>query len=124
VSGTLGWAIVCMMTALVSYTVAIWSERLGGRLRTWHAAVLWVGLATDLTGTGLMIRLAGGFHLSLHTTSGFVGLLLIALQTVWATRVVLAADELAHRRFHRYAVFVWLLWLVPFVSGVLLARGS
>jgi hypothetical protein len=34
---------------------------------------------------------------------------------VWATFVIARKDEGAIVKFHRFSVFVWLVWLVPVV---------
>ena len=42
-------AVVCMLSALTLYTVAIWAERFAGRLKPWHLVLFWLGLIFDTT---------------------------------------------------------------------------
>lgn len=111
-------AMLLMVLALTCYTIGVWGEWLARRLRPWHAMMFWAGFAADTSGTELMRRLAGGFTPSLHTATGLVALLLMLGHAVWATRVLRRRDEEALRAFHRISVVVWAVWLIPFVSGM------
>lgn len=46
--------------ALVFYSIGVWSERLSGRLKSWHLVFFWLGLTCDTVGTGMMFDMAGG----------------------------------------------------------------
>lgn len=39
---------------------------------------------------------------------------------VWATVVVVKGSPAARTRFHRLSMGVWLVWLVPYVCGMLI----
>ena len=114
-------AALLMAGALVFYSTGVWGARLGARLRPWHLALFWLGCACDSAGTELMGRLAGGMRPSFHGVTGALALALMLAHAVWATAVVLRRDERALRTFHRISIGVWSAWLVPFVSGMLLA---
>lgn len=109
-----------MTAALVFYSVGVWGERLAARLQPRHAVLFWLGFLSDTTGTELMRRLAGGFHLSLHAATGALALLLMFGHTLWATAVLLRHDERTRLTFHRVSLAVWAAWLVPFTTGMLL----
>lgn len=119
-SGLLLWATRFIVSALVLYTVAVWSEWFAGRLKGWHLALFWTGLAADTVGTSLMKKIAGGVILNFHGATGLAALLLMTLHTVWATVVLIRRDERALEGFHKFSLLVWLLWLVPFVTGVVI----
>lgn len=117
-------AIVLITSALVCYTIAVWSQWLAGRLSAWHVVFFWLGLACDASGTYLMIRMAGGgLVLNLHTVTGAVAFVLMAIQTLWATRVWRRREESGLTRFRRASLLVWVLWLIPFSTGAFLAMG-
>ncbi len=116
-------AIGLMVTALTLYTTGVWAVVLGRRLQPWHAALFWLGLLSDAAGTELMRRMAGGFRWNLHTATGVTALLLMAIHAAWATATLIRGDEALRRRFHRISLTVWLVWLVPFVTGLLLGRA-
>ncbi len=118
---TLRFALFFIVLALVLYTVGVWSERLTGRLKSRHLVVMWAGLVADVVATALMASLAGGFHLSLHSFAGVLGILLMAFQTVWGTTALARRDEVALARFHRMGIYIWMIWLVAFVSGAILS---
>jgi uncharacterized repeat protein (TIGR03987 family) len=110
-----------MLLALVAYSTGVWAERLAGELRPWHLTAFWVGLASDTWGTDQMFHLAAGWHLSLHAVTGAIALALMAVHAVWALVVILHQGPEARARFHRISVTVWAIWLVPFVTGALIA---
>ena len=63
-------AIFSMIAALACYSVGVWSEKLTGRLKTWHTAFFWVGFIFDTTGTTLMADIAGKMDFDLHGVTG------------------------------------------------------
>jgi uncharacterized repeat protein (TIGR03987 family) len=65
-----------------------------------------------------MRRIVGGLQFNAHGVTGAAALLLMFAHAVWATVVLVRADQRAIAAFHRVSVFVWAVWLIPFVSGV------
>ncbi|HUX38406.1 MAG TPA: HsmA family protein [Rectinemataceae bacterium] len=123
-SPTLIIAISFIFAALAFYTVGVWAERIGGRLRWWHALVFWLGLVCDSTGTGAMAVLAGGmFQSTIHGITGMTAIVLMLFHAIWATIVLARRDEKAIRSFHRFSIFVWLVWLVPMIGGAVLGSS-
>jgi uncharacterized repeat protein (TIGR03987 family) len=112
---------ILMFVALAGYSIGVWSQRIGGRLRAWHLVFFWIGLASDISGTAMMVAIRGLF-LSAHVATGLTALLLMLIHTVWATVVVSRKDEKAIVNFHKFSVFVWVVWLIPFFSGFVMAR--
>jgi uncharacterized repeat protein (TIGR03987 family) len=82
--------------------------------------MFWLGLACDSAGTDLMWRVAGRFTFGLHAVTGATALLLMFGHAAWATVVLARRNEQAILTFHRVSVIVWTIWLVPFISGMLL----
>jgi len=111
-----------MVAAFTLYTVGVWTVVFTRHLRPWHAGLFWAGFVLDSTGTELMRRLAGGLHWSLHTATGAAALFLMLAHAVWATVVLIRRDPQALRTFHRISLTVWTIWLIPFVSGLILGR--
>ena len=112
--------------ALVFYTIGVWSERIQGRLRPWHLAFFWIGLACDTAGTEMMFRMAGGLTFDFHGITGATALFLMLVHAVWASAVLLRKDERAIVGFHRFSIVVWAIWLVPMFSPMIwgLARSA
>lgn len=117
------WSLILIVLALVFYSIGVWSERLAGRLKPWHLAFFWGGLVFDTTGTGIMMEMAGGLSADMHGLTGVTAILLMLIHAVWASVVLWRRDERWITRFHRFSVFVWLVWLVPFVNGFFLPMG-
>jgi TIGR03987 family protein len=114
----LAFAVVFITMALVFYTVGVWAEKIGGRLKVWHAVVFWLGFVCDTIGTGTMSRIAGGFVLNFHGLSGMLAIVLMLVHAIWATIVLARKDEAMILKFHRFSVFVWAVWLIPMASGM------
>jgi uncharacterized repeat protein (TIGR03987 family) len=58
--------------------------------------------------------------LTIHATSGLLAIILMLIHAVWATIVLVRQDEHMIRNFHRFSVAVWLIWLVPYFSPMVL----
>jgi uncharacterized repeat protein (TIGR03987 family) len=119
-----GSATAVITAALVFYTIGVWAERLQGRLKPWHLAFFWVGLACDTIGTGMMFDYVGGMAFDVHGISGLVAIVLMAIHAVWATVVLMRRDEQWIVKFHRFSLFVWLIWLIPYFSPMFFAMAT
>jgi uncharacterized repeat protein (TIGR03987 family) len=109
-------AVIIINLALLFYSIGVWSERLQGRLKTWHTAFFWLGLVCDTWGTGMMFDFVGGMSFDIHGISGLLAIILMLIHAIWATIVLVRRDEKMIVRFHRFSIFVWLVWLIPYFS--------
>ncbi len=119
-------AAVLITLALVAYSIGVWAEHFARWLKGWHVAAFWTGFAFDTSGTLAMELIRPGFDwASLHTITGQIALWLMFAHAIWATRVV-RTDETGEvrRRFHRYSLVVWAIWLVPYIGGMMLGMRS
>ena len=116
-------SIVLITLALVFYSIGVWSERIARYLKGWHVAAFWTGLLFDLSGTLAMHLLAqGAFDITKpHTLTGQIALWLMLIHAAWATAVVRRGTTEARTNFHRYSLLVWLVWLIPYFGGMVLA---
>lgn len=118
-------AVLLITLALIAYSVGVWAERLTRYLKGWHVASFWTGLAFDISGTLAMDLLEPGFDWSsAHTITGQIALWLMFAHAVWATRVVRSGTEGSKTRFHRFSLVVWMIWLVPYIGGMILGMSS
>ena len=108
---------VLISLALIFYSIGVWSERLAGRLKGWHLIFFWCGLVFDTTGTGIMFEMAGGIGTDIHSVTGVVAIVLMLIHAIWATAVLASKNESAITRFHHFSVFVWSVWLIPYLTG-------
>jgi uncharacterized repeat protein (TIGR03987 family) len=113
------FAIITISLALVFYTIGVWSEKLQGVLKKWHLVIFWIGLIFDTTGTTTMSLIAGsGFHLNFHSITGALAIILMLFHAAWATVVLVKNNEKSKANFHKLSIVVWIIWLVPFLSGL------
>lgn len=119
-------AIVIITFALVFYTIGVWSERIQGTLKWWHAAAFAAGLVCDVTGTFLMSRIAAestagssGVFDTIMIWTGGLAVILMAIHLVWAIIVLIRGRELEKSKFHQLSIVVWAIWLVPYFTGAL-----
>jgi uncharacterized repeat protein (TIGR03987 family) len=111
---------IIISLALLFYSIGVWSERIQGKLKTWHLVFFWAGLVCDTWGTGLMIEMAGGLTFDIHGISGVIAILLMMIHAFWATLVLLKKDENAINNFHKFSLFVWFIWLIPYLSPMII----
>lgn len=121
----LGIAIAFIFSALILYSIGVWAEKIGGRLRPWQAVVFWCGFACDTVGTGAMGKIAGDiFQFNFHGITGALAIVLMLFHAVWATIVLARRDERLIKSFHKLSIFVWCVWLVPMVGGMIFGAMS
>jgi uncharacterized repeat protein (TIGR03987 family) len=115
---------IIITSALVFYSIGVWSERIAGKLKTWHIVFFWLGLVCDTWGTGLMFEFAGGMMFDIHGLTGLLAIILMLIHAVWASIVLVRKDERWINNFHKFSVVVWLIWLVPYFSPMFFAMSG
>lgn len=116
----LTYAIIFTNLAFVFYTIGVWSEKLQGKLKKWHIVMVWVGLVCDTLGTILMVKIASnGFQLNFHGITGLFAIILMLFYAIWGTLVLVKGSEKAKLSFHKLSIFVWCVWLIPYISGAI-----
>lgn len=112
--------------ALICYTYGVFSVRRARMLSRKHLIFFWVGLLFDTTGTLLMKQLASGAnaievsHLqaAIHGGSGILAILLMAGNALLATILYRNATPEKMHGYRRFCLVVWIVWLVPFLTGM------
>lgn len=116
----LPYAITSITLALVFYTIGVWSEKFQKSLKIWHVVIFWLGLVFDTLGTTIMENLAHqGSLFSFHGITGLLAILLMLFHAVWATIVLVKKDQKMMTDFHKFSIIVWIIWLIPYVSGLI-----
>ena len=112
--------------ALLFYSLGVWAERIDRSLKPWHVVAFWTGLVFDISGTLAMHALAEGKFdiLEPHTLTGQIALWLMLIHAIWATRVAKNGTEKTRSTFHRYSLFVWFVWLIPYFGGMYLGMSG
>ena len=116
------YAIIFISFALLFYTIGVWSEKLQGTLKLWHLGLFLLGLVCDATGTLLMesiasnsVILESGFNL--HGFTGIIAIALMLIHAIWAAVVLVKKNQNMISKFHKFSIIVWIIWLIPFISG-------
>lgn len=116
------FAIIFINLALLFYTIGVWGEKLQKKLKLWHLSFFITGLICDITGTILMKNISNssasilsGFNI--HGITGVIAIVLMLLHTIWAAVVLYKKNETILANFHKFSIIVWLIWLIPFISG-------
>jgi uncharacterized repeat protein (TIGR03987 family) len=119
-------SVVLITTALLFYSIGVWAERLAKYLKLWHTIFFWMGFAFDVSGTWAMHLLATGpFDITEpHTLTGQIALWLMFFHAAWATRAVVKKKESLLKTFHRFSIFVWMIWLIPYFGGMFLGMSK
>jgi TIGR03987 family protein len=114
------YAIVSISLALVFYSIGVWSEKIQGNLKKWHLCIFWTGFVFDTLGTTLMSKIANeGFTLNFHGVTGLIAIVLMLFHALWATKVLIKNNPVERKNFHKFSILVWLIWLIPYVSGAI-----
>lgn len=108
---------ILITLALVFYSIGVWSERFAGRLKNWHLIFFWCGFIFDTTGTGIMFEIARAIGVDIHSITGILAIVLMFIHAIWATVVLICKDEKAINNFHHFSVVVWIIWLIPYLTG-------
>lgn len=117
---------ILITLALIFYSIGVWSERLARYLKPWHVLTFWTGFIFDISGTWVMHLMAEGpFNpLEIHTLTGQIALWLMLAHALWASFVIWKGSEEVRKKFHRYSIFVWLVWLVPYFGGIYMGMNG
>ena len=114
------YAIIFITSALIFYTIGVFSEKKQGELKKWHLLLFYLGLIFDTFGTTLMSKIAkDGFQFNFHGITGLLAIILMLLHALWATIVLTKNDEKSKANFHKFSFIVWIIWLIPFISGAI-----
>lgn len=125
-SNILIFSTVTITLALLFYSIGVWSERFSKYLKLWHVWTFWIGFTFDICGTLAMHYISDNpFDLTnMHTLSGQIALWLMLAHAIWATSVVRGNKTELRKSFHRYSLIVWLIWLIPYIGGMILGMNG
>ncbi|WKY47631.1 HsmA family protein [Eubacteriaceae bacterium ES3] len=118
----LKYAIITISLALIFYSIGVWSEKIQGMLKKWHLALFYIGLICDTTLMGQIGE--SGSLLSFHGITGLLAIVLMLFHAIWATVVLRKNNEQDLMNFHKFSLIVWLIWLIPFLSGAVFGVNS
>jgi len=119
------YAVITITLAFIFYTIGVWSEKIQGELKKWQVVVFYLGLVFDTTGTTIMSKIATeGFKLNFHGITGLLAIILMLFHALWATFVLIKNNEKEKEDFHKLSIIVWIIWLIPFISGAMFGMAK
>jgi uncharacterized repeat protein (TIGR03987 family) len=114
-------SVISITTALVLYTIAIWRNWRIKLLTTAQIVLLWCGLAADMLATQMMgLSIEGDIVWDFHTISGYTGLVLMAILAMTGSVAKWSGNEALLSSFHRFAIPVWIIWVISYLTGVII----
>ncbi|MGN1122912.1 MAG: HsmA family protein [Eubacterium sp.] len=116
-------AIVSITLALVFYTVGVWSEHIKKKLKPVHLIMFLLGLVFDTAGTSIMTTLTGNNSaamVNIHSITGALAIGLMVVHAAWALVVLIKKNEKAQLNFHKFSLLVWIIWLIPYLLGMII----
>jgi len=113
--------LVFINLALIIYTIGVWSERFQGRLKWWHVGTFYAGLVCDSIGTRAMsLMVSGALQFNFHGITGLAAILIMLFHAGWATLVLIRKNEVQIVNFQKLSILVWVIWLIPMITGAVL----
>jgi uncharacterized repeat protein (TIGR03987 family) len=111
------------VVALALYSTVIWTHfiqrKKAPELRRWMLWTFGIALALDVSATIFVCSLnSKGWTWDLHTTTGLVSVLIMALHFAWALDATLRTHGRCAELFNRFSLAAWGVWLVSFISGI------
>ena len=61
------------------------------------------------------VILKPGFNL--HGFTGIIAIALMLIHAIWAAVVLVKKNQNMLSKFHKFSIIVWIIWLIPFISG-------
>lgn len=116
--------ILCVVLAMIAYTVGAWSAFRSKGFKPFSLTVLWVGVVFDILATYTMWLANGGaFKLSptadlIHTVLALASFLGMAIVTAWASWAYAKKNQSVRRTLANVILAPWALWAIVFVWGM------
>ncbi len=117
---------ILITLALLFYSIGVWSERFTKFLLKRHLYFFWLGFAFDISGTLAMHKISSHpFNiLEPHTLTGQIALWLMLLHAIWASIVIIENKVGLRKKFHKYSLLVWFIWLIPYLGGMYIGMSG
>lgn len=113
-------AVFSITAALIFYSIAVWWNRARQRLEPRHLVLFYLGLICDIAATAMMWSSVEKVTWDLHTISGYTALGLMFVMTMVGTWGLSRHNERVLANFHRFSVPVWFIWVISWLTGVVL----
>ena len=113
-------SVISITSALLLYTVAVWSNWRRKLLTGTTLVLFWLGLTADALATKMMGMSVEKTTWDFHTISGYAGLALMAVLAVTGTWAKFTGRQDILKSFHKVSVPVWVIWVISYATGVII----
>jgi uncharacterized repeat protein (TIGR03987 family) len=114
------FGVLSIMIAFICYSISVLNQVYTKKLTPKHLVLFWVGLVFDVTGTVIMFTVAGRLKLDIHGLTGILGFILMAINAILATIAIQKTNSRSKYKFYIVSLTVWIIWLIPFFTGIFL----
>lgn len=108
--------------ALISYSIAVFSERKKKSISKTILLFLTMGLVLDITATICMIAGSTNSPFTLHGLLGYSALTLMLIDTIliWKFYKSNGSNLEVSKSLHRYTLIAYSWWVIAYITGSLL----
>jgi len=108
--------------ALISYSIAVLSERRKRHITKFILSFLTVGLILDITATACMIIGSTNSPFTLHGSLGYSALTLMLIDTIliWRFYKTYGFNFEVPKALHNYTIISYSWWVIAYITGSLL----
>ncbi|GHV47928.1 membrane protein [Clostridia bacterium] len=112
-------AFVVISFAFLLYSVSAWALIITKHFWRWNLILFWIGFVFDCAGAFLMSAIAGDSPAHpIHAVAGVDAMVFMLLHTLCATIIYARKHRRTMHVFHKFTLLVWIIWLIPFCTGL------
>jgi len=115
--------VVAVLFALTFYSIGIFTEQRKKLINKIVLIFLSLGLFFDIAATSCMIVGSNNSMFTFHGIIGYAGLIAMTIETILAYRFYFKngpSIKVGHA-LHQYSRFAYILWVIVFITGSMLA---
>ncbi len=112
--------------ALISYSIAVLSERKKRHITKSILSFLTIGIILDITATICMIVGSTNSPFTLHGSLGYSALTLMLIDTIliWKFYKTYGFNFEVPAKLHRYTLIAYSWWVIAYITGSLLVMAK
>ena len=113
---------IIVTSALIAYSLGVFTERKIKRISSKVLFFLSLGLLLDMTATSCMIIGSSNSPFTFHGFIGYSGLIAMIIETslAYRFRIKNGPEAPVSRPLHNYTLFAYILWVAVYITGSLL----
>ena len=111
-----------VIIALLSYSIAIFTEQKKQVVNNIVLIFISLGIITDIIATAFMISGSSNSPFTPHGILGYSSLLAMLIDTIlmWRHRIVNGKEAKVALGLHKYSRYAYLWWVLAFITGAIL----